>query len=185
MKTKRSINKALVSLFGMLSLCLICFTVAPIPVSYWTKPLDAPEYIESVWPPPDSQIWNAYYELSRYNGVAGLKQAGINVAFTPTIDIALMERVPENSGLVPVPLLERTFLYVDGMRISNDLRTTLDNIAGMLPSVGDDGWKYLMISSEYSISWRPPLSTGKHTAKFVVETASGEVFEYEWEFRIR
>ena len=189
MRPNKHLRKIFAAPLALTLFCVICFALAPFPVSYWTDTLKAPEYIESVWPPPDSQIWWGYYELSLHNKYPFSTVVGVSVVFTPSTEIALAERIPDGSDPPSTELDDRTYLYIDGKQISNEQRTVVDYGVAMLLTIDepmpDDGWDYLITGTRYTIKWMPDLSTGKHTAKFVAETASGVLFEYQWDFTIR
>jgi hypothetical protein len=163
----------------LLLLCLAPVTIAPFPFSYWTKTFEGPQYIESVWPPPDSNLWRGYY-------------GGMDVVFTPTREVALMERIPANGSPPATDLVDRLYLYVDNVQIPNTQRVVLEDNGMMLltfpgvpaPDV-DPNFIYLLVSGRYSVRWIPGLMTGKQIAKFVAETASGKKFEYMWSFEIK
>jgi hypothetical protein len=178
MRTRDQLKRLCVGLFATILLCLLCYAIAPFPILYRTKPLDAPEYISSVWPPPESTMWLGYYNLTRQNGTVNSMQAGICVKIT-TWDIAEEEFPTNIIDSQFTPFKERVHLYVDGTEI-NSGKTTLDNMVLM-------GKKDVIynLSTGYQFCWKPTLSEGDHLANFVIDTASGKILEYEWHFTIQ
>ena len=78
-----------------------------------------------------------------------------------------------------IPFKERVILYIDG---KNAVKTIYwEEQSAPLSPIGVD----LELASAYIIGSNIFLFPGDHIAKVVIITKSGEVLEYEWQFKIR
>ena len=179
MKSKL-LRTILVILFTVGLLCLLSFLIAPFPFSYWTKPVDAPGYVSSVWPPPGTSIWRGYYDI--FLKINSPAQQGIGVTIK-TWDLAEVE-MPSANNANELPFVDRVYLYVDGSQVPNSQRAVWDNGAMLLGRVNGQVIEY-DLSTEYSMSWAQSLLPGEHSAKLVINARSGDILEYEWSFRIK
>lgn len=150
---------------------------APCP-EYPDKIVDAPEFIRTVWPPPESEIRFACYVgcyIKKYPTVLSPHlDSCINVYIVPTkkfFDIEL------NTGKENSSFEDRVSLYIDGKQRSK----TLTRPMGALPLDGNTN----NLEAWYWFGSRILLFPGEHNAKVVVELKNGEVLEYEWHFKIR
>jgi len=76
------------------------------------------------------------------------------------------------------PLAERVVLYVDGKQVLSGKQ--VDNYSVLLVNLDTESG----LAGGYYISWFPRILFGDHTARAVIETLSGEIIEYEWQFTI-
>lgn len=141
-----------------------------------------PDFVSYVWPLPETTISSICYFKSRYISPLRIQERGISVELHPA-SIINLEITPINNKL-DQPFRERVNLYVDGNLISNTSRVIFDDGVGI--GIMKDGKTYLVpdISREYIFSWTPFLMPGNHKAKIVVNTRSGNPFEYQWNFLV-
>lgn len=168
-------NKVIVVLGSFLFVCLgLVFT--PCPANQ--NQLNVPAYIESLWPPPESETWFGCY-VKRYLLVL---PSGTGVGLTiDTANIWELEILQPSSGELS-PFQDRVFLYVDGEQVP--LNRQAEGGGSRFITVNNQyvdlelaGW-YFFGSSRF-------LSLGDHLAKVVIFTKSGETLEYEWRFKIK
>lgn len=141
-----------------------------------------PDFVNSVWPLPQSKISSICYFKSFNNGLANVQQRGISVEIHP-ISIIDFETPQQSSYLIP-PFKDRVSLYIDDVLISDKSRIVFDNLLGI--AIVQNGEEHLIpdLSEKYIFSWTPCLMPGNHVAKIKINTKSGEILEYEWNFLI-
>jgi len=176
----KSLQKTIIVLCTASLFFLSCFLLMPYPFSFLAKDLERPEYISSAWPPPKSEIWIGYYNLSLLRSMPFNR--GISVTLEP-MSIVYLE-FPRADARHISPFIDRVYLYIDGAQIPNSGRYYLDNATAIIQGTVDKPI-YYDVSAQYSISWTPELSKGNHVAQLTIETESGETLEYEWHFRIK
>lgn len=140
------------------------------PVS--TQPL--PEHLLSVWPPSNQPVSEmAYSDSSPF-----VAQRGVGARVSGF--------VIDQPSLVPSPpIASRVSLLINGTPVANDTLHVEDEL-GVI-EVYDEQDVYLgnVYTGPFGVSWLPPLGKGTHTATLQVESNTGNLLEYSWEFRIK
>ncbi|MGB8983151.1 MAG: hypothetical protein WCC12_14845 [Anaerolineales bacterium] len=170
MRTRKLKAKAAI-LLACLILISIWTVATPCPTN--TGLLKAPQYIENVWPPSESETLLGCY-VKRYLW----PRSGIGVGVAIDMDSIWQLELPQSSSQVASSFPDRVFLYVDG----NQVPITSRWEGGGTYRVGDTeldlaGW-YFFGSNHFVLP-------GDHRGRVVVVTKSGETLKYEWAFRIR
>ena len=145
---------------------------------------DSPEFIKTVWPAPESEIQFACYVgcyIRKYPTlISPHSDSCVNVYIVPTrkffdIELHYQELNPDKEF---PPFEDRVSLYVDGKQ----RHTILTRPMGALPLDGDINSG---LELWYWFGSHPLLFPGDHNARVVIELKNGEVFEYEWRFKIK
>ena len=160
------------------SFLFVCLWIVLTPCQTDPSLLNAPTYIESLWPPAKSETLLGCY-IKTYLLVA---PSGTGVGLRiDTESIWKLEMGQSNNEVLP-SFQDRVFLFVDGEQVPINRRaegggswfTTVD---GKSVDFELAGW-YFFGSSRF-------MSLGDHLAKVVINTKSGKTLEYEWRFRIK
>jgi len=170
--SRRIIVVILVGLIG----CGLWVTLTPCPG--YSDTFGTPDFIESVWPPPQTETLLSCY-IKRYLLVF---PAGTGIGVTiDTQSIRDLEITQLASTDVP-PFPERVFLYVDGDQVQINRKS---EGGGALFTTVDDKYVDLGLAGWYFFGSGKFLSFGDHEAKVVIATKSGQTLEYEWTFTIK
>ena len=158
--------------------------LAPFPDITDEQSPTTPTYI-SVWPPPESAIWVGYYwfpylrVLSNQYGVWPLGRPGQGI----TVEIHTMSLPVDlvSEDRPSIPFEDRVHITIDGKQLSNSQRSIISCCSAMAPGHG----LLTELGAHYLMWWEPRLSWGVHSARITIEMASGEIVDYEWQFKIR
>ena len=179
-KILRALTIASFLLGSLILISHVWFMNASCP-DYAERISGAPEYIATVWPLPNSEIEFRCYmkkELRSFMSIEG----NVTIAMIPiksfkSQEVDYQEAHPNE---VFAPFEKRVALYVDEKKVKTGVQ-----IAGSdsLPTGGDrfpNELQYLYVFKSY-----PLLFPGAHKAKVVLALKNGEVFDYEWRFKIK
>lgn len=152
--------------------------------NYWLKmascpedPKRIPESIDAMWPPPNSEIEFRCYmkkKLRSFEGSVTIVMIPINSFKSQEVDY--QETHPNE---VFPPFEDRVSLYVDERQVKTGVQ-----IAGSDSTPYGDRFpnelEYLYVFKSF-----PLLFPGDHRARVVIALKNGEIFEYEWRFKIK
>lgn len=143
------------------------------------SPQNAPEYILSMWPYPESRIkFLCYIDAFRFTK----KRGGIGVTIE-TVDIIYRE-LSEFPDEIIQPFEERIELSIDGVNVSKASLNVVES--GGEIGVIVDGTEYLSgAGSAYTFSWSPIIFQGYHIAKIKIHSPLAEPLEYQWGFTLK
>lgn len=144
---------------------------------YPEKIADAPEYIDTIWPPPNSEIEFRCYMKKKLRSLEG----SVTIAMIPinsfkSQEVDYQETHPNE---VFPPFEERVSLYVDEKKVKTGVQ-----IAGSDSTPNGDRFPN-ELEYWYVFKSFPLLFPGNHKARVVIALKNGEIFEYEWRFKIK
>jgi hypothetical protein len=155
-----------------------CLWIVLIPCAAYSTDLNKPDYIENLWPPPQTETRLGCY-IKRYLLIAP-QGTGVGVTIDTQKIMDLEELDLTHNDIQPFQ--NRFSLYVDGKQVSLDRRA---EGGGTLFTTNNGEYIDLELAGWYFFGSSHFVAFGDHVAKIVMITEAGKALEYEWRFTIR
>jgi hypothetical protein len=175
MRLKPSVKIISVALTLFLASCL---WVALTPCPKFEDTVNIPDFLEQIWPPPQTEMHLGCYIRKSLFG--NRLEAGISVVINTDGIFKLELSQPSNKDTAP--FLDRISLYVDGEKVSID---RYGEGGGAWSAMVADDYVEQDLAGWYFLGSNKLLFFGDHTAKVIIATSSGKILEHDWHFKIR
>jgi hypothetical protein len=140
-------------------------------------PVPLPEYLDSVYPAPNHVV-----SFDDYHANFGEEFAFPGMRVTVS---GLYVDQPELKDSVNDPdLPQRVTLFINKQEVPRKSLTPQYGLT--IVSLYDENDVYLgdVYTGPFYLSWEYPLEVGRHTALFQVQSNTGSLHEFEWQFEI-
>lgn len=139
-----------------------------------------PYFIDRVYPYPESNITLKNYE----DNISGNTDSGIVVSIYGYMDVAGFTKDKSSWKSIKY-VYDNSHLYLDGMLIDDTKRDQMLTFGEFRTFYDVNSGEELYESiGPIPIYWRPQLTVGHHTAKYVLDKVDGTRVEMTWTFTV-